>query len=75
MKINLIIEIDDPKIDLDNYKMSETPVTSIQEAVEYDLQLFTAGEVALEDVIYNFGGDVAISVKSIEQDETNAGGN
>jgi len=75
MKINLTVEIDEPKIDLDNYKMSETPVTTIREAVEYDLKLFTAGEVALEDVIYNFGGDVAVTVSSIDEDDTTTGGN
>ncbi|AMS02340.1 hypothetical protein SEA_GOURDTHYMES_48 [Gordonia phage GourdThymes] len=75
MKINLIVEIDEPKIDLDHYKCSETPITTPEEAVKYDLDMFEAGEVALEDVIYNFGGDVTVKVLSVDEIATNTGGN
>ncbi|QDF18263.1 hypothetical protein SEA_DAKITI_50 [Gordonia phage Dakiti] len=75
MKINLIVEIEDPKIDLDNYKCAETPVRTPEEAVKYDLDMFESGEVALEDVIYNFGGDVTVKVLSIDEIATNTGGN
>ncbi|AUV60650.1 hypothetical protein HOS75_gp080 [Gordonia phage SteveFrench] len=75
MKINLTIEIDEPKIDLDHYKCADQPVTTLEQAVQYDLDMFEAGEVALEDVIYNFGGDVTVKVSSIEEIATNTGGN
>lgn len=71
MKINLTVEIQDPDISLDNYKTAETPVSTIEEAVEYDLDMFRAGEISLEEVIYGFGGDVEIKVSSVEGAESN----
>lgn len=66
MKINLTVEIEDPDIDLKSYETAETPVATVKEAVEYDLDMFRAGEISLEEVIYGFGGDVDITVASIE---------
>lgn len=66
MRITLTVEVQDSTIDIDNYATAETPVSTVREAVEYDLNMFKAGEVSLEEVIYNFGGDVDIKVLSVE---------
>ena len=71
MKINLTIEISDPVVEIDNYSSADKPINTVRDAVQYDLDMFSSGEVSLEDVIYNFGGDVVVKVSSIEGDESN----
>lgn len=68
MKILLEVNIEDAEIDLENYKTDTFPqgVASLEEAVEVDLDLFRRGEVALEEVIYNFGGEVNIKLVKID---------
>ena len=68
MKITLNVEIEDPEVELENYQNADRPIKTLQEAVEFDLELFKSGEVALEDVIYNYNGDVTVSVASVQYD-------
>ncbi|UTN91207.1 hypothetical protein SEA_POKYPUPPY_48 [Gordonia phage PokyPuppy] len=77
MKINLVVEIENPSIDLEYYSTAEeSKIETLEDAVKYDLDMFESGEIALEDVIYNYGGDVTVKVLSVEDEpESNTGGN
>lgn len=67
MKIHLSVEVADADVNLDHYKEQGEEVTLI-DAIESDLELYRAGEIGLEEVIYNYGGEVDISLIGVTVD-------
>lgn len=71
MRLYFEVEILDAEVNLDNYKTDDCPSgpTTIQDAVNLDLDMYRAGEASLEEVLFNLGGEVKISLTKIIHNE------
>ena len=68
-KVVIEVVISDVEIDLDNYK--STGAKNIAQAIMVDLGLYESGEVAIEDLVYNYGGssDVELRLGSVSSNK------
>ena len=66
--LRITLTIDDPEIDLEKYDPAGEGMT-IQEAVEYDAELYESGDISLEEFIHAYGGAIAVAQVEVDDDE------
>ncbi|AKJ71839.1 hypothetical protein TIN4_42 [Tsukamurella phage TIN4] len=77
MRLFFEVEVLDANIDLDNYKCEDPDCTdpaceptTVQDAVEMDLEMYRDGEISLEEMLLNLGGEVLIKLNKIVNNES-----